>query len=203
MLKIVLASQSPRRKKLLSQLGLTFEVIPSNTEEIITSNDPISIVKELSAQKSNAVSELIDNAFVIGSDTIVVYKDEILGKPVDKADAVKILTTLSDQTHSVFTGVSVIKKIDAKISAHHQFVEETKVTFSPLSESEIHAYIETGSPMDKAGAYGIQDDWGAVFVKEVFGDFYNVVGFPLNRFYQEMKTLEPQFFNHAQNNIRR
>ena len=201
MLKIVLASQSPRRKNLLTQLGLKFEVIPSNTEEIITSDNPVSIVEELSAQKSLEVSKVIDNAFIIGADTIVVFENEILGKPVDKSDAFNMLSLLSNQTHSVFTGVSVVKKNDGKILAHHQFVVETKVTFSALTESEIDAYIETGSPMDKAGAYGIQDDWGAVFVKEVEGDFYNVVGFPLNKFYQEMKTLEPEFFNQSLNSI--
>lgn len=201
MLKIVLASQSPRRKNLLTQLGLKFEVIPSNTEEIITSDNPVSIVEELSAQKSLEVSKVVDYAYIIGADTIVVFENEILGKPVDKSDAFNMLSLLSNQTHSVFTGVSVVKKNDGKILAHHQFVVETKVTFSALTESEIDAYIETGSPMDKAGAYGIQDDWGAVFVKEVEGDFYNVVGFPLNKFYQEMKTLEPEFFNQSLNSI--
>jgi septum formation protein len=199
MLKIVLASQSPRRKKLLSQLGIDFEVIPSNTDEIITSDDPIAIVKELSAQKSLEVSNHINNSIIIGSDTIVVFEGSILGKPKDKSDAFHMLSTLSNQTHSVFTGVSIIKKVNGQIDEHYQFVEETKVTFSSLSTSEIDAYIDTGSPMDKAGAYGIQDDWGAVFVKEVQGDFYNVVGFPLNRFYQEMKALEPQIFTQIQN----
>lgn len=201
MLKIVLASQSPRRKNLLTQLGLKFEVIPSNTEEIITSDNPVSIVEELSAQKSLEISKVVDYAYIIGADTIVVFENEILGKPVDKSDAFNMLSTLSNQTHSVFTGVSVVKKNGGEILAHHQFVVETKVTFSALTESEIDAYIETGSPMDKAGAYGIQDDWGAVFVKEVEGDFYNVVGFPLNKFYQEMKTLEPEFFNQSLNSI--
>ena len=201
MLKIVLASQSPRRKKLLNQLGINFDVIPSHTEEIITTNIPITIVRELSAQKSLDVSKKVDNAFIIGSDTIVVFNNNILGKPTDKTDAFEMLSTLSNQSHSVYTGVSVVKKIDGQIAAHHQFVEKTKVTFSALSDSEIDAYIETGSPMDKAGAYGIQDDWGAVFVKEVQGDFYNVVGFPLNRFYQEMKTLEPEFFNQQKDSI--
>lgn len=190
-----------REEKLLTQLGLKFEVIPSNTEEIITSDNPVSIVEELSAQKSLEVSKVVDYAYIIGADTIVVFENEILGKPVDKSDAFNMLSLLSNQTHSVFTGVSVVKKNDGKILAHHQFVVETKVTFSALTESEIDAYIETGSPMDKAGAYGIQDDWGAVFVKEVEGDFYNVVGFPLNKFYQEMKTLEPEFFNQSLNSI--
>ena len=88
----------------------------------------------------------------------------------------------------------VSKKMNGEIGNHYQFIEETNVTFSTLSDNEIHSYIKTGSPMDKAGAYGIQDDWGAVFVKEIKGDFYNVVGFPINRFYQEMKKFEPNMF---------
>ncbi len=201
MLKFVLASQSPRRRNLLNQLGLKFEIIPSHTDEIISSDDPISVVKELSAQKSMEVSNQVDNAYVIGADTIVVFQNEILGKPSNQSDAFNMLTILSKQTHSVYTGVSVVKKVNGEITAHHQFAEQTKVTFSPLTDGEIDAYIKTGSPMDKAGAYGIQDDWGAVFVKEVQGDFYNVVGFPLNRFYQEMKKLEPEFFNQSLKSI--
>lgn len=191
MLKIVLASRSPRRKKLLSQLGLTFDVIPSDTEEIITSNVPAEVVLELSGQKAEDISKKIDNAFVIGADTIVVFQGTILGKPTSSDNAAQMLHTLSDNVHSVFTGVTVMKKISGRIVNTLSFVEETKVYFSALSSDEIEAYIETGSPMDKAGAYGIQDDWGAVFVNRVEGDFYNVVGLPLNRFYQEMKTHEP------------
>ena len=197
MLKIILASESPRRKKLLTQLGIKFEVVPSNIKEIATTNNPVKVVEDLSAQKSFAVSKRIDNAYVIGSDTIVVFKGNILGKPIDSLDAFNMLSSLSDETHSVFTGISVVKKIKGTITAHHHFVEETKVTFSALSDVEIDAYIKTANPMDKAGAYGIQDDWGAVFVKNIKGDFYNVVGFPLNRFYQEMKTLEPDLFNNS------
>jgi len=201
MLKIVLASQSPRRKKLLTLLGIDFEVIPSNSEEIITTNIPEKLVADLSAEKAIDVAQRVDNAYIIGSDTIVVFKGKILGKPLDAHDAFKMLSELSGQAHFVYTGVTVVKKLD-RVLQQHQFVEETKVTFSSLSDSEIDAYIATGSPMDKAGAYGIQDDWGAVFVKEVHGDFYNVVGFPLNRFYQEMKTLEPNIFLKSESNIR-
>ena len=131
----------------------------------------------------------------------MVFEGQILGKPTDRSDAHAMLTTLSNKTHSVFTGVSVLKNIDGKNMAHHQFTVETKVTFSALSDGEIDAYIATGSPMDKAGAYGIQDDWGAAFLKEVHGDFYNVVGFPLNKFYQEMKTLEPELFKQQESSF--
>ncbi len=194
MLKIILASQSPRRKLLLTQLGLKFDVIPSLTEEVITSNNPTSIVQNLSFQKSFEVSKKVDNAYIIGADTIVVFENKILGKPRNTLDACTMLSMLSGKTHQVFTGVSIQKKMNGEIGNHYQFIEETNVTFSTLSDNEIHSYIKTGSPMDKAGAYGIQDDWGAVFVKEIKGDFYNVVGFPINRFYQEMKKFEPNMF---------
>ena len=194
MLKIILASQSPRRKLLLTQLGLKFDVIPSLTEEVITSNNPTSIVQNLCFKKSFEVSKKVDNAYIIGADTIVVFENKILGKPRNTLDACTMLSMLSGKTHQVFTGVSIQKKMNGEIGNHYQFIEETNVTFSTLSDNEIHSYIKTGSPMDKAGAYGIQDDWGAVFVKEIKGDFYNVVGFPINRFYQEMKKFEPNMF---------
>ncbi|GAB5408248.1 MAG: Maf family protein [Balneolaceae bacterium] len=192
MLKIVLASQSPRRKKLLSQLGFIFEIIPSKSEEIITGNNPIEIVTELSLQKAVEVSSKVPNSLVIGADTIVVLDGAILGKPKNESDAVSILSKLSGNMHSVFTGVSfVITNSKKEISSTHSFYEETKVRFSSLSEHEIQSYVASGSPMDKAGAYGIQDDWGSLFVERIDGDYYNVVGFPLNRFYQELKNIEP------------
>lgn len=196
MLKVVLASQSPRRKKLLQQLGLIFEILPSNSEEDFTSEIPHEIVQQLALEKATDVAPKVNNALVIGSDTIVVLDGHILGKPVDKEDAFRILSMLSGKQHSVFTGVSFVKTDkNGDITDTHSFFEETIVRFSPLSDSEIWAYIHSGSPMDKAGAYGIQDDWGAVFVERIEGDYYNVVGFPLNRFYQEMKSFEPTLVN--------
>ena len=192
----MLASQSPRRKKLLSQIGFIFEIIPSNTEEIITSNNPIDIVNELSLQKAKDVATSVSNALVIGADTIVVLNGTVLGKPKSEEEAISILSMLSAKVHSVFTGVSfVITNSDKKISSTHSFFEETKVQFSSLSKSEIQSYVASGSPMDKAGAYGIQDDWGSLFVERIEGDYYNVVGFPLNRFYQELKKIEPTLLN--------
>ncbi len=190
--KIILASQSPRRKKLFQLLGIDFDVIPSNTDEIITSKNPNRVVKDLSAQKALAVAQHVDDGYIIGADTIVVFKNKILGKPKDEADAFNMLLMLSNKTHTVITGVSVIKKENGLIHSHHSFCEKTKVTFSTLSKKEIRTYILSGSPMDKAGAYGIQDDWGALFVKKIKGDFYNVVGFPLHTFYEKMKLLEPK-----------
>lgn len=199
MLKIILASQSPRRKKLLNQLGFIFEIIPSKKEETITSNNPVDIVSELSLQKAIDVASLASGALVIGADTIVVLNDEVLGKPKDEQEAITILSKLSGKVHSVFTGVSfVITNSDCGITSTHSFFEETKVHFSSLSLREIQLYVASGSPMDKAGAYGIQDDWGSLFVERIEGDYYNVVGFPLNRFYQELKTIEPTLLNSVQ-----
>lgn len=196
MLKIVLASQSPRRKKLLNQLGLIFEILPSHKEEIITSSDPVQIVTELALQKALDVSKNIKQALVIGADTIVVFDNKILGKPKSKAEAVEMLSLLSGKTHSVYTGVSfVVTNEECDPTRTFSFFEETKVRFSTLSEEEIATYVATGSPMDKAGAYGIQDDWGSVFVEHIDGDYYNVVGFPLNRFYREIKGFVPDILD--------
>ena len=196
MLKIVLASRSPRRRKLLSQIGLEFEVHPSTNEEIISSDNPIEVVLDLAEQKAEEVAIKFSNSLTIGADTIVVFNNKILGKPADQKEAFTMLKLLSNQEHLVYTGVSVFKTNDqSEIVFSKSFYEETKVTFSPLSDEEIDAYIATGSPLDKAGAYGIQDDWGSVFVKKINGDFYNVVGFPLNRFYRELKTLAPEIVN--------
>ena len=196
MLKIVLASQSPRRKKLLNQLGIAFEILPSSVEEIITSNDPIEIVTDLSLQKAEDVAATLSNSLVIGADTIVVQSGAILGKPTTEQEAFTMLNNLSGTSHSVYTGVSfVVTDASKKVKSTHSFYEETKVWFSSLSEHEILSYIATGSPMDKAGSYGIQDDWGSVFVERIEGDYYNVVGLPLNRFYREIKTIIPSLFD--------
>ncbi len=192
MLKIVLASRSPRRKKLLSQVGIEFQVVPSTSDEIITSQKPEDVVLELAKQKALEVALTQPNSLVIGADTIVVYNRNILGKPKDEYEAIQMLQQLSGNVHQVFTGVSLIKTSkDKSVLAETSFFQQTKVTFSSLSLQEIEAYVSTGSPLDKAGAYGIQDDWGAVFVENIEGDYYNVVGFPLNRFYRELKQFEP------------
>lgn len=193
-MRIILASQSPRRKVLLEQLGLPFEIHPSGIEELITSDVPETIVADLASQKALDVAKHFTNDYLIlGADTIVVQDNKILGKPLSARDAKETLLRLSGETHSVFTGVALIHWDQTlNQSACYTFVEETKVTFSSLLEEEIDAYIQTGSPMDKAGAYGIQDDWGAVFVEKIDGDFYNVVGLPLNRLYHELKVHYPE-----------
>ncbi|MCH2450951.1 MAG: Maf family protein [Gracilimonas sp.] len=191
--RVVLASQSPRRKKLLEQIGLSFKVFPSNAKEISSQSDPALLVEELALLKAEDVSTAHPESFIIGADTVVVHKDEIIGKPKDKDEAFEILSSLSNSTHSVFTGVAFVKSHKrGHIVSRNSFHEQTKVTFSALREVDIHDYIETGNPMDKAGAYGIQDDLGALFVERIEGDYYNVVGFPLNRFYRELKLFAPE-----------
>ena len=189
MKNIILASQSPRRRELLTQIGLEFEVHPAGGEEIITSTDPVEVVKSLSTQKAAAVKEelepqLPENWLVIGADTIVVYDGKILGKPKDEVDAIRMLTMLQGQTHSVYTGVTLLEE-----GKQTTFAEETKVSMYPMTEEEIAWYVSTKEPMDKAGAYGIQG-LCARFVKEIRGDYNNVVGLPIGRIYQELKKEE-------------
>lgn len=194
MLKFILASQSPRRKKLLQQLGLVFEVVPSEVDEDCTESDPDALVEQLALRKANDVASKRKKGIVIGADTVVVHNDEVLGKPDDEQHACTMLERLSGQTHQVYTGVALVRSgEDDTPSMTHFFSEKTNVTFSPLSTYEIRRYAATGSPLDKAGAYGIQDDWGSVFVERIEGDYYNVVGLPLNRLYRELKQLYPEF----------
>lgn len=191
--QVVLASKSPRRKKLLDQIGLSFKVFPSNAEEISSHTDPALLVEELALLKAEDVSAEHPESFIIGADTVVVHQNEIIGKPKDKDEAFEILSSLSNSTHSVFTGVAFVKSDkNGHILSRITFHEQTKVTFSTLGKEDIRDYIETGNPMDKAGAYGIQDDLGALFVEKIDGDYYNVVGFPLNRFYRELKLFAPE-----------
>ncbi len=193
LMKIILASQSPRRKKLLEQLGLTFEVIPSSINEDISGFEPPAFVEELALQKAQDVATSLHKCLVIGADTIVVLDGEILGKPSNHIEASQMLSKLSSKTHSVFTGVAFVQadKINNN-NRTHVFSVETKVTFGTLASNEIDAYVATGSPMDKAGSYGIQDDWGAVFVEGINGDYNNVVGLPIYKFYQELKSFAPE-----------
>lgn len=184
---IILASQSPRRRELLTQIGLEFEVLPSTVEEVITSTDPVEAVKELAQQKARdverevRVKRNVQPGLVIGADTIVVYGGKMLGKPADKEDAVRMLTMLHGKCHSVYTGVTLITEEKEIV-----FAEETKVYMYPMSEEEIAWYVSTGEPMDKAGAYGIQG-FCARFIEKIQGDYNNVVGLPVGRIYQELK----------------
>ena len=193
MKRIILASQSPRRRELLTQIGLKFEVIPSTVEEVITSANPVEVVQELAQQKARDVAEVAgremakDSLLVIGADTIVVYEGKILGKPEDKEDAVRMLTMLQGKEHSVYTGVALLSGEREIV-----FAEETRVQMCPMTPEEILWYVNTGEPMDKAGAYGIQG-LCARFIRQIQGDYNNVVGLPVGRIYQELKKEEGVF----------
>ncbi|MFA7326026.1 MAG: Maf family protein [Candidatus Kapaibacterium sp.] len=185
--EIVLASGSPRRKMLLEQIGLQFEVIPADIDEDdIVESDPTKFVMELANRKAKHVSSFKTHKIIIGSDTTVYLNEELLNKPAEEKDAYEMLTRLSGNTHQVYTGVSLVHH-DSNSST--SFYVKTDVTFRELGEREKYAYIATGSPMDKAGSYGIQDDFGSVFVEKIVGCYYNIVGFPLSRFYQEIKDF--------------
>lgn len=191
-MKYILASASPRRKELLKKTGISFEIIPSSVEERITKTIPSDIVMELAAQKARAVYSSVSSSetgdiTVIGADTIVVYQGEILGKPADKSEAYDMLSMLSDRTHQVYTGVSLIINRHEKVSVR-AFYEKTDVTFYPVHKDDLHAYVESGDPLDKAGAYGIQGDF-AIHIKEIKGDYSNVVGLPVGRLYQELQPV--------------
>ena len=178
---IILASASPRRKEILELADLEFDVMPSDAQEITTKTAPNEVVMELASIKAKDIYKKSEKqSMIVGADTVVAYQGQILGKPTDEADAKRMLTMLSGQTHEVYTGVCLIEDGEAKT-----FYEETKVTFYEISDEQIDRYIKTGEPMDKAGSYGIQGK-AAVFIKGIEGDYYNVVGFPIARFLQEI-----------------
>jgi len=185
-IKIILASASPRRRELLAQIGLDFQVLVSEVEEKVNTDIPYLVVEQLSAQKAEAVAQKLEKeeaALVIGADTIVACDGQILGKPWDKEEAVQMLRKLNGRSHQVYTGVTLIFRDKTKT-----FYEATEVEFYPMTEEEIGAYVETLDPLDKAGAYGIQG-FCARYIKGITGDYNNVVGLPVGRLYQEMKRL--------------
>ncbi len=198
--RLILASGSPRRKELLEQIGAKFEVLPAKGEEVITSTVPAQVVMELSAQKAEevagrygeelggenqSVSKEEQAVVILGADTVVAYENKILGKPKNEEDAVRMLQMLSSHTHSVFTGVTLVIEKQGKREKQSFFVE-TKVTMYPMTEQQIHAYVATGEPMDKAGAYGIQGKC-AVYIEKIVGDYNNVVGLPIALVYQNLE----------------
>lgn len=183
-LPIYLASKSPRRRKLLKQLNLKFKSFSVNLDEVFDKNQtPLQNALRICKEKMQLAKKRIDKGIIITCDTIVIIKNEVLGKPLDKKDAYHLLKKLSGKTHIVITAYSIYNSFSKKQITKF---EKTKVTFRKLTDSEIIEYIETGSPMDKAGAYGIQDDFGAVFVSKINGCYYNVVGLPLSKFYHDL-----------------
>lgn len=195
MKKIVLASASPRRRELLSQVGIIFEVKPASGEERITSTEPSKVVEELSCQNAMFTAHALEkeqaddlaDILVIGADTIVSYEGKILGKPSDPKAAVDMLSMLQGNTHQVYTGVTVLVREEESWKVH-TFHECTDVIFYPVTQEEITEYVNSKDPMDKAGSYGIQGAWGA-YVKGIRGDYNNVVGLPVARLIYETKKL--------------
>ena len=176
-MKLILASASPRRKELLAKTGFSFDIIPAKGEEKITKEIPAEVVMELSQQKAQEIAEKqTEDCIIIGADTIVAKGDTIMGKPKDEADAFRMLEMISDDCHQVYTGVTIIRT--GKNPQTITFAEKTDVYLYPISEKDIHAYIKSGDPMDKAGAYGIQGT-ASLFVSGIKGDYFNVVGLPV------------------------
>lgn len=206
-MRIVLASASPRRRELMEQIGLKFEVEVSNVPEQTSADVPWRMVEELSAQKAEAVFQQLEEAvqgmktdsaagvlcrqegiLVVGADTVVSAEGRILGKPADREEAAGMLAMLSGRSHEVYTGVTLIYRSASGQVRRKSFHERTEVVFFSMSRAEIARYVSTGDCMDKAGAYGIQG-FCARYIREIRGDYNNVVGLPAGRLYQEAKNL--------------
>ena len=189
-MQIILASTSPRRSKILKEKGFKFDVYPVkvNEEEITQNYPPESAVKKIATTKTLIAAEKIKNGIIIGADTIVVYNNKILGKPRDKSEAIDMLRLLSGKIHEVITAISVIEIKDGE--KYREYVEcvKTKVKMKKLSEEEIRAYVATGEPMDKAGAYAIQG-LGGIFIEWINGCYYNVMGLPIAKLYEMLKKI--------------
>lgn len=192
---LYLASQSPRRASLVRLLGIkSVRIQPSALHEaMLPELTPAQNVARLAIDKARYIkSSLSEPGVILGADTTVVLGNEMLEKPNNEEHAIEMLSKLSGNTHTVFTGVGLV---DVASDREEAFWVETKVTFRDLEPEEIRRYVATGAPMDKAGAYGIQEDFGAVFVREIVGDYYNVVGLPLCELYQRLRKFEPALFD--------
>ncbi len=197
-MKTILASGSPRRRAILEQIGIRFLVLPAKGEELTTETEPAKVVEALSRKKAEEIADAIlsgklksygneeiwedrngdaEECLVIGADTVVSYEDKILGKPKDVGEAKTMLTALQGRSHIVYSGVTCIQ-IKLGFKKEFTFSEGTEVEFYPMTPEEIEYYVETGEPMDKAGAYAIQGKF-APYVKQIHGDYYNVMGLPL------------------------
>ena len=184
--KIFLASKSPRRSELMRMAGFEFEVRSKDvSEEHPTDTRPEDIPLFLARKKaSSLLTEINDNEVIIGADTIVILNEKIYEKPIDRADAIRMISELCGHTHTVVTGVFIVSK-----TKELGFSEATKVTFNNLTQEEIAFYVDHYKPYDKAGAYACQEWIGAVAIRKFEGDYFNVVGLPINRVYQELKTF--------------
>ena len=190
MKQLILASGSPRRKELLQQIGMEFQIIPSKKEEVITGTIPSDVVQELAKQKAEDIAENLKQTevIVLGADTVVALGQQIMGKPANEAEALEMLKQLQNNTHQVYTGVALCTWNQDGTFDTKTFYEVTDVQIYPMTEEEIRSYIASGDPMDKAGSYGIQGAFAA-FIKGIVGDYNNVVGLPIGRVYQELKKF--------------
>lgn len=189
--KLILASCSPRRRELIKLLGMDFECISVDADESTNEIIPSKAVQEISAKKARAAlsaRKIARDEVIIGADTIVVFNEKLLGKPLDDDDAERMLLMLSGQTHFVYTGVTLIYRDYNDNLTEISFAEKTEVTFAEISLEEIRKYISGGNHRDKAGSYAIQDEFG-VHITGIKGDYNNVVGFPVARIYSELKKI--------------
>lgn len=189
--RVILGSASPRRRELLAQIGINFDVLVSGGEERYTSTEPEEIVKELALAKAENVSAVLEekaSCLVIGADTIVVLDGEILGKPKDEEDAFRMLKSLQGRAHQVYTGTALLDYDTEGMKNVIRHAECTEVFVHAMTDAEIRQYISTGEPMDKAGGYGIQGRFAA-YIDRIEGDYYNVVGLPVAYLYQQLKIL--------------
>jgi septum formation protein len=183
---LILASKSPRRKELLSIITSDFEVVPSEAPEVVPDGLAVDETAEfLAVKKCLDVAKSFPEDTVVGCDTVVIMGGEILGKPTDIDDAVRMLRRLSGATHSVFTGVSI-----SHAGKTLSFTERTDVTFGEIPESLLTAYVNTKSPLDKAGAYGIQDSMVKLFTRKIDGNYDNVIGLPVFSLYNKLKSVQ-------------
>ena len=195
---LILASASPRRTELLRRIRIPHQVVVSPYEEEIPAHtsDPGALTERLAMEKGLPVAQAHPHALVLSADTLVVLDNQVLGKPRTPGEAATMLRLLSNRFHHVYTGICVTHQASGRVYTCH---ECTRVFFDALSDEEINTYVQTGSPMDKAGAYGIQDDLGALFIKRIEGDYYNVVGLPLHRLYRILQDAFSDLL--AQDNV--
>lgn len=215
-MRLILASNSPRRRELLQQVGISFQVMPSDCEEICTMDAPEALVEDLARQKAENVAEKVreqligkvgasegaepsaalkgtgnvpgEGAVVLGADTVVAMDGKILGKPENEEDAFQMIQSLQGRSHEVYSGVALLflSEETGEIARARTFHAKTQVEVYPMTEEEIRDYIATGEPMDKAGAYGIQGSFAA-YIKGIVGDYCNVVGLPVSRLVRKLK----------------
>jgi septum formation protein len=194
MYRIILASESPRRKEILKQMNIPYEVMSSNAQEEVEYTTPSETVEALATLKAKDVSSRIsregESSIIIGADTMVFHKGEALGKPKDKEDAVQMLKSLSGDVHEVYTGVCIIIRRNNSDSCKDSdetitFSVCTRVEVQQLTIEQIEDYVDTGEPLDKAGSYAIQGEFG-IYIKEIHGDYYNIVGFPISKIHERL-----------------